>query len=107
VPVRIPLFLDWGSGLEASWTVTANEAGALVTSSRLLEAGRRVRVLNVATGRIAIARVVAPLLAGPGQRTAQAASGFRLALRLETFRARYWGDAYYAAAREETERPST
>jgi hypothetical protein len=79
--------------------VTANEAGALVTCARPLEAGQRVTVLNVTTGKTAVARVVAPLLADSADPSGQG-GGFRLAVRLETFGVQFWGPVYYEALGE-------
>ena len=97
--VRIPILLDWGGRREPGWTVTANEAGALVTCARPLEAGQRVTLLNVTTGKQAVARVVAPLLSA-AEGAARSDPGFRLALRLETCGVRFWGPVYYEALEE-------
>lgn len=103
--VRIPLLLDWRGRRVPCWTVTANEGGALVTSPHPVEADQRVSVLNVTTGKTAVARVVAPLLADSGAVSSHTGH-FRLALRLETFGVRFWGPVYYSAL-EECSRPST
>lgn len=99
--VRIPLLLDVGGLRDASWTVTANEGGALVTFPRPLAEGERVVVYNVTTGRTAVARVVAALLADR-EAAGASTSGFRVALRLETFPEGFWGPVYYAASRAES-----
>lgn len=99
--VRIPLLLDVAGLRDASWTVTANEGGALVTFPRPLAEGERVVVHNVTTGRTAVARVVAALLADREAAGSSTAS-FRVALRLETFPEEFWGPVYYAAARAES-----
>lgn len=98
--VRIPLLLDVGGLRDASWAVVANEGGALVTFPRPLPEAQRVVVHNVTTGRTAVARVVSALLADREPAPASG-SGFRVALRLETFPEGFWGPVYYAAVAEE------
>jgi hypothetical protein len=98
VSVRIPLLLEVSGLRDASWTVTANEGGALVTFPRPLARGERVVIHNVATGRTAVARVAASLLADAEPEARRTNPGFRVALRLETFPEEFWGPAYYQAA---------
>lgn len=96
VAVRIPILLDSRGRRDPGWTVTANEAGALVTCAHPIEAGERVTVLNVTTGKTAVASVVAPLLSESADRP-DAEPGFRLALRFETFGESFWGAVFRAA----------
>ena len=98
--VRIPLLLDVGGLRDASWAVTANEGGALVTFPRPLPEGERVVIHNVTTGRTAVARVVTALLSDR-EPTGASTPGFRAALRLETFPEGFWGPLYYAAVEAE------
>lgn len=98
--VRIPLLLEVGGLRDASWTVIANEGGALVTFPRPVADGERVVVHNVTTGRTAVARVVAAPLADSEVEASRTASGFRMALRLETYPERFWGPVYYSAGSE-------
>jgi hypothetical protein len=97
--VRIPLLLEVSGLRDASWTVVANEGGALVTFPRPVAEGERVLVHNVTTSRTAVARVVATLLADSQSEGHRASSSFRVALRLETFPELFWGPVYCAAAR--------
>jgi len=103
IPVRIPLLLEVEGRRDASWTVTANEGGALVSFSRPVSEGERAIVHNVTTGRTAVARVVATLLADSQAESPHSGSSFRMALRLETFPEGFWGPVYYAA----TQTPET
>jgi hypothetical protein len=97
--VRIPLLLEVGGLRDASWTVTANEGGALVSFPRPVAEGERVLVHNVTTGKAAVARVVATLLADSEPAGHRSGGGFRMALRLETFPEHFWGPVYYTSAR--------
>jgi hypothetical protein len=79
--VRIPLLFDAGGRRDAVWTSVAE--------------GERVVVHDATTGRTAVARVVA---LRPAETSSGAASGLRMALRLETHPEYSWGPTCCAAA---------
>ena len=101
VPLRVPVVIASDGMREASWTLSVSANGALVTCSRPFEAGQKVVVVNVATGRSTDAEVVTPFLPEAGGGAVHApGGGFRLAIRLVVPDEAFWGPAYSKTVRD-------